>query len=284
MATPGQLQMFNKVETHEMFGLDHRAFDPRIQSLRRIQVYDDEKVPHAATFKIWLEDHTLGNILRMELLRNETVLFAGYKVPHPLDNMIEMRVQTMNKSNPETALRAAVANLRTESRSMLEQFDKGVAALSKGEKHHPEVPSNDRRGPPPPPGAEDATSEVDMQSPGHGAGGTSDDMAQARRTDPMDEDQAQDAAFRDEMTQLQKLEAFDRGGAEGYQRSPSYSPTSPHQEGQGQPGLTPGLTPAPEPGSTPGLTPGATPGLTPGPGATPGLTPGPGGDGDVDMD
>merc|ERR1719506_2600678 len=111
--------------------------DARTGVIRRIQIWPDEKVPYAVVFKIWLEDHTLGNSLRMELLRNENVLFAGYKVPHPLDHMIELRVQTLPKSSPQTALQIAVQNLRGECKSMLDQFDKGCAALKRGEKHKP---------------------------------------------------------------------------------------------------------------------------------------------------
>ncbi|CAE7245490.1 POLR2J [Symbiodinium sp. CCMP2592] len=128
MATPGQLQMYNKLEVGEMFGLDHRAKGVD-GVIRRIHVLPDEKVSHAVLFQIWLEDHTLGNILRMELLRNEAVLFAGYKVPHPLNNMIELRVQTTPSSTPELALRRAVANLRSECKSMLSQFDEGIHDL-----------------------------------------------------------------------------------------------------------------------------------------------------------
>lgn len=269
MATPGQLQMYNKMEISEMFSLDHRARDDRIGQIRRIHIYPDEKVPDAAIFKIWLEDHTLGNILRMELLRNENVLFAGYKVPHPLDHMIELRVQTLPKSSPQTALRIAIRNLRGECQSILQQFDKGVAALMKGEKHLPEIQDVRRE--------KEGQLEMDTQSSGHDvAGATSDD---ARRPDaPMDED------FQNELDQLKRLETF--GQEEGY--SPAYSPESPHRREGGaaaapvspEPGSTPGLTPGPSPGVTPGLTPGATPGMTPG--LTPGATPGP--DGDVDMD
>jgi len=272
MATPGQLQMYNKMEMSEMFGLDHRAFDSRIGEIRRIHIYPDEKVPDAAIFKIWLEDHTLGHILRMELLRNENVLFAGYKVPHPLDHMIELRVQTMSKSSPQTALRLAVRNLRGECKSMLEQFDIGVAALKKGERHRPEATTGVIRD------RGEVSPDTDMQSSERGAGGgTSDDMV--RRPEPMDEDKA----FRDEAASLKALDAFGRTeeGVEGVY-SPAYSPTSPHQEPPGS--LTPGLTPGQSPGPmslTPGLTPGPSPGPITGayptsaltPGLTPGLTP-----------
>jgi len=285
MATPGQLQMYNKLEISEMFGLDHRAYDSRIGAIRRIAVWPDEKVPDAAIFKIWLEDHTLGNILRMELLRNENVLFAGYKVPHPLDHMIELRLQTLPKSSPQAALRIAVRNLRGETQSMLQQFDMGVAALRKGEKHKPEIPrDDDRRGGKP--GRDVSMSDADQQSSDHGAGGgTSDDMAR-RTVEPGGEDE--DTAFQDELEQLKRLETFGGGAGAGY--SPAYSPTSPLQEGMATdtPGGTPGLTPGRSPGLTPGPSPGpgGTPGLTPGrtPGLTPGRTPGAETPGDVDME
>jgi len=40
------------------------------------------------------EDHTLGNLLRVQLLRDPEVIFAAYKVPHPLTRSVEVRVQT----------------------------------------------------------------------------------------------------------------------------------------------------------------------------------------------
>merc|ERR1712183_112843 len=106
--------MFNKMEISEMFGLDIRAKDDRTGTIHRVHIYPDEKVPNACVFHIWLEDHTLGNSIRMELLRNEDVIFAGYKVPHPLNHMIELRVQTLPTTSPEAAVRHAISNLKFE--------------------------------------------------------------------------------------------------------------------------------------------------------------------------
>lgn len=116
-----------------MFGLDHRAMNPLTGKIHRIHIKPDEKVPDAVVFDIWLEDHTMGNALRMELLRNEQVLFCGYKVPHPYNNMIELRVQTLPQTTPEAAVRSAVRNLRTEFKSMLEQFDESVAEVQEAQ-------------------------------------------------------------------------------------------------------------------------------------------------------
>mmetsp|Transcript_71622 Transcript_71622/g.184700 ORF Transcript_71622/g.184700 Transcript_71622/m.184700 type:complete len:225 (-) Transcript_71622:4-678(-) len=162
MATAGQLQMYNKVDATEMFGLDHRArctgclFHPLPEDfqIHRVHVYHDEKAPDAVVYSIWLEDHTLGNMLRMELLRNKDVLFAGYKVPHPYNHMIELRVQTLPKSSPEEAVRLAIRNLKFEMKSMLSQFDTQVAKLHAQEAA--QDPARARRAPRAPPRRDEA--------------------------------------------------------------------------------------------------------------------------------
>ena len=42
------------------------------------------KVTNAGTFRFNKEDHTVANLLRMQLLRDPSVRFAGYYHPHPL--------------------------------------------------------------------------------------------------------------------------------------------------------------------------------------------------------
>ena len=39
------------------------------------------------------QDHTLGGMLTAQLLRDPRVLFAGYKVPHPLENNFVLKIQ-----------------------------------------------------------------------------------------------------------------------------------------------------------------------------------------------
>lgn len=62
------------------------------EGAKKITHAKDQKVPDAATFTILAEDHTMANLLRMQLLRNPDVLFAGYQVPHPLSTSCEMEV------------------------------------------------------------------------------------------------------------------------------------------------------------------------------------------------
>lgn len=89
----------------------------------RVSYERDTKIINAASFTVEREDHTIGNILRMywfkiyfiynffsflkmfhpifintricrQLHRDENVLFAGYKLPHPLQYKIIIRVCT----------------------------------------------------------------------------------------------------------------------------------------------------------------------------------------------
>lgn len=62
-----------------------------------MKILENDKVPNSATYKVELEDHTLGDLIRIFLLKNEEVKFAGYRMPHPLENMLEIKVQTNEK-------------------------------------------------------------------------------------------------------------------------------------------------------------------------------------------
>ena len=63
------------------------------------------------------EDHTLGNILRLKLLENEQVLFAGYRVEHPLDRHMKVRVQTVAAITPRDAVDYALLELEKQFKS-----------------------------------------------------------------------------------------------------------------------------------------------------------------------
>merc|ERR1719198_2237128 len=107
MVTPGTLTTLNKPEISELFELP-----PGVD--KKVGFQADQKQTNAGVFTIWLEDHTVGNALRNQLLRDEHVLFGGYKIPHPLENKFELRVQTSAGSQPSTAARRACAALAEE--------------------------------------------------------------------------------------------------------------------------------------------------------------------------
>jgi len=49
-----------------------------------------------------------------QLLKNPQVLFAGYKVPHPLEHKFVLRIQTTPDYTPQEAFTMALQDLLTE--------------------------------------------------------------------------------------------------------------------------------------------------------------------------
>lgn len=80
------------------------------------------------TFVLHGEDHTLGNALRYVLMRNPDVKFCGYSIPHPSENVMNIRVETFGKSASELFrkalidLRAIADHLQTTFSSEVESF------------------------------------------------------------------------------------------------------------------------------------------------------------------
>ena len=48
--------------------------------------------PHNATYSFVEEDHTLGNIVRNQIVKNKHVDFCAYSVPHPSEQIVNVRV------------------------------------------------------------------------------------------------------------------------------------------------------------------------------------------------
>lgn len=89
----------------------------------RIEMEMDTKIPNAAQFKIRKEDHTLGNLLRMQLLKNDKVIFAGYQMPHPLEHDVLLKIQTTPDTTPLEVLTNEVSQLIHEITSIKTKFD-----------------------------------------------------------------------------------------------------------------------------------------------------------------
>ena len=78
----------------------------------KITYKDDTRIPNAGTFTIFNHDHTVGNLLKNELLQNKkNVIFAGYKKPHPLENCVKIKLQTIDEKHPVDVLKKSVGNL-----------------------------------------------------------------------------------------------------------------------------------------------------------------------------
>ncbi|QQP48916.1 DNA-directed RNA polymerase II subunit RPB11 [Caligus rogercresseyi] len=93
---------------------------------KKITKEQDTKVPNASIFTINKEDHTLGNLVRHQLLKDPNVLFAGYKNPHPLEHKIILRIQTTSDYTPLDALMNAITDLISELSLFEESFKDAV--------------------------------------------------------------------------------------------------------------------------------------------------------------
>lgn len=94
----------------------------------RIEYVQDTKLYNSGTFKLEREDHTMGNLLRMQLLQDPDVIFVGYKHPHPYEHHILLRVQTTTRPRsggtylPPDAFKTALQDLAAEVSTLSEQL------------------------------------------------------------------------------------------------------------------------------------------------------------------
>jgi len=93
----------NAPNRYELFVLD--------EGERPVEIIEDTKIPNAATIKVLKQDHTLGNLIRAQLLSMPQILFAGYKVPHPLQPYFLIKIQTDGSITPAAILEQACTKL-----------------------------------------------------------------------------------------------------------------------------------------------------------------------------
>ncbi|WFD21684.1 DNA-directed RNA polymerase II core subunit [Malassezia equina] len=93
---------------------------------QRIEIQEDMRLPNAATFVFNKEDHTLGNMLRHAVLAQPGVLFCGYKVPHPLEPRVLVKIQTDGTQTPAEVLQQACTKLIVQMGSLKQTWTKEV--------------------------------------------------------------------------------------------------------------------------------------------------------------
>ena len=80
-------------------GVAEGNFD-MVEKKERVVYQKIETLPDFACITINQEDHTLGNIVRQSLLRDRRTRFAGYRKPHPLYDLVELKVQSNGEVRP----------------------------------------------------------------------------------------------------------------------------------------------------------------------------------------
>ena len=88
---------------------------PEAKSSRRLVVLSGEREAgdSCSTFIFHKENHTLGNALRHVLLQNPRVMFAGYSIPHPAEDQMHIRIQTVEDYPAQQALTQALRDLKS---------------------------------------------------------------------------------------------------------------------------------------------------------------------------
>ena len=88
---------------------------PEPGDARRLVVLagDRESGDTCRTFIFHKENHTLGNALRHVLLMNPRVMFAGYSIPHPAEDQMHLRIQTVEDYPAQEALKQALHDLKS---------------------------------------------------------------------------------------------------------------------------------------------------------------------------
>lgn len=87
-----------------------------------VEVIKGQKMVNSVTYRIPLEDHTVGDLLRIYLLKNKEVKFAGYRQTHPLEDCIEVKVQTTHEDT-NNVVKDTLNELQKEIYEMEMKFD-----------------------------------------------------------------------------------------------------------------------------------------------------------------
>lgn len=92
----------------------------------------DTRLEHAGTFGIMQEDHTLGNLIRMQLHSDKHNVFAGYRIPHPLETRLVIKVQTTGVKTPMASMGHALEDLRCELNTLQAELDRAFLEARTG--------------------------------------------------------------------------------------------------------------------------------------------------------
>uniref|UniRef100_A0A6B2LSX8 DNA-directed RNA polymerase RBP11-like dimerisation domain-containing protein n=1 Tax=Arcella intermedia TaxID=1963864 RepID=A0A6B2LSX8_9EUKA len=90
---------------------------------QKVSFNKDTKIPNAGTFIINKEDHTLGNLIRMQLYKDPQVLFCGYRIPHPLENLIQINIQTVETTTPMKVMQTALDKIMDDLSKIEKDFN-----------------------------------------------------------------------------------------------------------------------------------------------------------------
>ncbi|KAL7674992.1 hypothetical protein ACOME3_001262 [Neoechinorhynchus agilis] len=100
-----------------------------VNKMDKIKIVKEKNVENAYTITILDEDYTMGTLLREEMIKDKKIYFCSCCMPHPLQEKIVIRIQTIGpeytaKNALECALNLLIKQFSTIEDSMLEELGK----------------------------------------------------------------------------------------------------------------------------------------------------------------
>ena len=106
----------HEIDRYERFVVDSDSL--------KIDFEKDTRLPNAGTFVVLREDHSIGNLMRTQLHRDEAVTFAGYRIPHPLEAKLLVKLSTNGSKTPIVAAKDAITQLKFQISSLNQSFSR----------------------------------------------------------------------------------------------------------------------------------------------------------------
>ena len=87
---------------------------------------DSKSKDNCRTFVFKGETHTLGNALKNVILLNPQVIFCGYSMPHPAEDQMLLRIQSVEGLSAVDALRKGLTDLKAMCEITQQKFEAAV--------------------------------------------------------------------------------------------------------------------------------------------------------------
>lgn len=98
-----------------------------MNSMNKIEIAQDGSTSNfSKTFTINNEDHTLANALRYMIMKNPSVVFCGYTIPHPSETKVNFKIQTNETVTALEVLEKGLLDLQEVCKHVLTTFDNAV--------------------------------------------------------------------------------------------------------------------------------------------------------------
>ena len=101
---------------------------PELPQLEVKRMDNDNK---NATYSFRDEDHTLGNLLRNQIIKSNVVEFCAYSVPHPSEPIMNVRIQCHEGTDTDTkkVLNHGLKRVSKMCDAIKEKFNAKLAAF-----------------------------------------------------------------------------------------------------------------------------------------------------------